>query len=49
METLKHVAAFAAIAALFVGFIALLAWDYENAKARCPGYYNINYGCAVPR
>ena len=48
MEALKHVAAFVTISALFVGFIALLAWSYEDGKAKCPGYYNVNYGCAVP-
>lgn len=44
---LKTFAICATISALFVGFIALLAWDYEQGKAHCPGYYNINYGCSA--
>jgi hypothetical protein len=35
--------------AIILGWAWLVVMDYENGKAKCPGYYNVNYGCAVPR
>ena len=38
-----------AFAVVILGFAWLVVLNYERGKAACPGYYNVNYGCAVSR
>jgi hypothetical protein len=48
-EEVRGVLCALAFGALILGWAWLVVLDYERGKAACPGYYNVNYGCAVAR
>jgi hypothetical protein len=48
-EAVRGLLAALAFGALILGWAWFVVMDYERGKAACPGYYNVNYGCAEAR